>query len=129
MAGKLGIVAGQGPLPRMIIDACRDRGREVFLIVVEGETDPETAVDVPHVWRPVGGIGHQRQRVRAFVPSKGGRMGGAQIGHQPRAFRVARPVSTGVSPSASTVTSLAFGAWVVSSTALFGAQTSQMPQA
>lgn len=33
---KLGILAGGGALPLRLVEACRDRGREVFVVVFEG---------------------------------------------------------------------------------------------
>ena len=39
MLPKLGILAGGGRLPALIIQACRDEGREFFVIAFEGETD------------------------------------------------------------------------------------------
>lgn len=57
MAGKLGIVAGQGTLPHMIAANCRSEGRDVFMIAITSETDPDLIGDTDHVWRPLGGIG------------------------------------------------------------------------
>lgn len=44
MAG-LGIVAGAGPLPRLVATAAADRGRRVFTLGLDGITDAGTAVD------------------------------------------------------------------------------------
>ncbi len=54
MAGKLGIVAGGGDLPARLIEVCRERRRDVFVVALEGHTDPETVKDVEHVWLRLG---------------------------------------------------------------------------
>src|SRR5947208_4255691 len=54
MADKLGIVAGSGALPRRLIESCRDTGREVFVLGLEGEAEPEALADVPHAWCRIG---------------------------------------------------------------------------
>ena len=58
MASKLGVLAGGGPLPRQIVDHCRDHGREVFVVAFDGQTDPTTvAGDVAHIWTRLGAAG------------------------------------------------------------------------
>ncbi len=54
MAGQLGIVAGGGDLPARLIEVCRERRREVFVVALEGHTDPDTVKDVEHVWTRLG---------------------------------------------------------------------------
>ena len=54
MAAKLGILAGRGSLPRRLIESCRAAGREVFVLGLEGEAEPETLADVPHGWCRLG---------------------------------------------------------------------------
>jgi DUF1009 family protein len=54
MAGRLGIVAGGGGLPRRLVDSCRARGREVFVLALEGAAEPATVSDVPHAWCRIG---------------------------------------------------------------------------
>ena len=46
MADKLGIVAGAGGLPRRLVEACRETGRGVFVLALEGAAEPETVADV-----------------------------------------------------------------------------------
>ncbi len=53
-AGPLGIIAGSGDLPRRLVENCRAAGRDVFVVALEGETDPEAVADVPHVWARLG---------------------------------------------------------------------------
>jgi UDP-2,3-diacylglucosamine hydrolase len=50
----LGLIAGSGPVPRQLIDACRGSGRPVFVVALEGQTDPATVVGVDHVWVKLG---------------------------------------------------------------------------
>lgn len=57
MTGKLAIVAGGGDLPRMLIDACRAAGREVFVVAFKGQADPAIIHDVPHAWLRLGAPG------------------------------------------------------------------------
>lgn len=54
MTGKLAIVAGGGDLPRMLIDACRTSGREVFVIALTGQADPAITSNTPHAWLRLG---------------------------------------------------------------------------
>ena len=53
-AGRLGIVAGDGGLPRRLVEACRESGRDVFVLALEGAAEPATIADVPHAWCRVG---------------------------------------------------------------------------
>jgi UDP-2,3-diacylglucosamine hydrolase len=52
--GRLGIIAGSGGLPRRLIEACRAKGREVFLLAIESEAEPEIVASVPHAWCRLG---------------------------------------------------------------------------
>lgn len=54
MAHRLGIVAGGGTLPARLIEACRQQGRGVFLVAIEGHTDPAITQDVEHIWIRLG---------------------------------------------------------------------------
>jgi DUF1009 family protein len=52
---KLGIVAGGGALPRMLVDACRSTGREFYVLALEGHAEPSLVEgDVPHGWIRLG---------------------------------------------------------------------------
>lgn len=53
-APRLGIVAGGGALPRRLVEACRQSGREVFVLALEGAAEPETVAGVPHAWCRIG---------------------------------------------------------------------------
>ena len=54
MAGRLGIVAGGGGLPRLLVECCRAAGRDVFVLALEGAAEPDAIRDVPHAWCRVG---------------------------------------------------------------------------
>jgi len=47
---KLGVIAGAGALPGQIIAACRETGREFFVLAFEGSADPDIIGDVPVQW-------------------------------------------------------------------------------
>jgi DUF1009 family protein len=53
-AGRIGIVAGGGGLPRRLVDACRLAGRDVFVLALEGAAEPTTVEGVPHAWCRIG---------------------------------------------------------------------------
>ena len=57
MAGKLGILAGGGVLPRLLVNACRNNDRDVFILAFEGHTPPETPDGVEHAWVRLGAVG------------------------------------------------------------------------
>jgi DUF1009 family protein len=52
--GTLGIIAGSGGLPRRLIDDCRRKGRDVFVLALEGEADEQTVGDATHAWCRIG---------------------------------------------------------------------------
>ncbi len=54
MAVKLGIIAGGGDLPGRLVEVCRADGRAVFVLALEGQTDPATVVGVDHAWVRLG---------------------------------------------------------------------------
>jgi DUF1009 family protein len=53
-SGVLGIIAGSGALPRRLIESAQAKGRDVFVIALEGETEPETVANIPHIWCRLG---------------------------------------------------------------------------
>ncbi len=50
----LGVLAGGGPLPGYLAAACRDAGREVFIVAFKGHADARVVGDTPHVWVRLG---------------------------------------------------------------------------
>jgi UDP-2,3-diacylglucosamine hydrolase len=61
----LGIIAGSGSLPRLLIDSCRARGRAVFVLALEGEADRATVAGVPHAWCRLGAAASGLDLLRA----------------------------------------------------------------
>ncbi len=57
MKAKLGILAGSGRLPALLIDACRNSGRDFFVLALKGQAEPEIIGDVPHRWVRLGAAG------------------------------------------------------------------------
>ena len=57
MAPKLGILAGDGDLPVKLVEICRATGREIFVVVFNGESNPACVDGVPHVWLDLGAVG------------------------------------------------------------------------
>ncbi|WP_198027059.1 LpxI family protein [Candidatus Paracaedibacter symbiosus] len=53
----LGLIAGQGDLPRLIIKKCAMQNRPIFVAAIEGQTPPETVKDIDHIWLKIGKIG------------------------------------------------------------------------
>ncbi|MBK1669140.1 UDP-2,3-diacylglucosamine pyrophosphatase [Rhodovibrio sodomensis] len=65
MPGKLGVLAGGGPLPRQIVEHCRRQGREVFVVAFRGQTDPATVDgEVAHLWTRLGAAGPTLKALR-----------------------------------------------------------------
>lgn len=64
LSAPLGVIAGDGSLPEKVIEACRRKGRDVFVVSLRDDTDlssfPE---DVPHVRLNIGAV---KKAVNAF---------------------------------------------------------------
>ena len=55
---KLGIIAGGGILPQILINHCRQSGRDFFVLAIEGNADKAIFTeDVPHKWIRIGQAG------------------------------------------------------------------------
>jgi len=65
MAAKLGILAGGGPLPGYLVEACRCARRDVFVIAFEGHAEPDVIGDTPHAWVRLGAAGEALDRLHA----------------------------------------------------------------
>ncbi|MBV9551997.1 MAG: UDP-2,3-diacylglucosamine diphosphatase LpxI [Alphaproteobacteria bacterium] len=52
--GPLGIIAGGGELPRRLIESCLARGRDVFVLALDGAAEAKTVEGVPHAWCRMG---------------------------------------------------------------------------
>jgi UDP-2,3-diacylglucosamine hydrolase len=62
-SGTLGIVAGRGTLPLELAETCLSAGREVFVLAIEGETDPAVS-RFPHRWIALGAVGAGLEALR-----------------------------------------------------------------
>lgn len=55
---KLGIIAGGGILPQVLIEHCQKIGRDYFMLAIENNADKEIfTADVPHKWIRIGQAG------------------------------------------------------------------------
>jgi len=54
---KLGVIAGGGRLPALLVAAARGQGRDVFVLALEGQTDAATVEGVGHAWVRLGAVG------------------------------------------------------------------------
>jgi len=88
---KLGLIAGGGELPKYILAACRAAGRDVFVLAFEGQTDPETIKDVPHLWTRFGNVGGALETLK-----------GEGVGEIVLAGAMARPSLLSLKPDAAT---------------------------
>lgn len=65
MAPKLGILAGGGPLPGYLIEACRSGGRDFFVLAFEEQADPDVIGEAPAAWVRLGAVEEAIGRLRA----------------------------------------------------------------
>lgn len=55
---KLGIIAGGGTIPQMLINCCRAQNLEYFVLAIDGNANPEIMTeDIPHEWIRIGQAG------------------------------------------------------------------------
>ena len=54
---KLGLIAGGGPIPGLVIDACRAQGRPLHVLALKGHADPAVIGDYPADWIRMGEAG------------------------------------------------------------------------
>ena len=65
MAAKLGILAGGGPLPGYLIEACRSSGRDYFVLAFEDHADANVIGEAPQAWVRLGAVEEALGRLRA----------------------------------------------------------------
>ncbi len=53
---KLGIIAGGGRLPEMLLKYCHDVGMEPYVLAFKGHTDPALVENVAHDWTHLGAL-------------------------------------------------------------------------
>jgi DUF1009 family protein len=61
---KVGVIAGGGEIPGRLIEACRAQGREVFVLALEGQADPDQFAIVPDAWIRLGEAGRGLKLLR-----------------------------------------------------------------
>jgi DUF1009 family protein len=61
---KLGIIAGGGNLPKKIIQACRQIGRDHYIIGFEGMTSQDVLDGSPHSWASLGQINATLEKLK-----------------------------------------------------------------
>src|SRR5579863_5416301 len=64
MAGKLGILAGGGELPQLLIRKCREAGRPVHVIALTGQAEPGLVADSSHDWVRLGAAAEAFSKLR-----------------------------------------------------------------
>ncbi len=65
MTAKLGILAGGGPLPGYLIEACRSSGRDFFVLAFEDQAEPDVIGEAPQAWVRLGAVEEAIGRLRA----------------------------------------------------------------
>jgi len=63
-AQTVGILAGSGELPGLLIEACRAGGREPFIIAFNGFTDPGVVTGTRHAWVDLAAVGKTFKHLR-----------------------------------------------------------------
>lgn len=53
---RLGVIAGGGALPGQVISACRETGRDFFVLAFEGSAEPDVLGDTPVEWIRMSGL-------------------------------------------------------------------------
>ena len=98
MLPKLGILAGGGELPRLLIQTCAQAGRGVFVIAFKGQCDEETVQGVDHAWVRLGAAGKSIQYLKDNA-----------VAQLVMAGRISRPGISSLMPDARTIKFLASG--------------------
>lgn len=58
MQRKLGIIAGGGSIPKMLVEHCRKTNREFFLLAIDGNANRDFLTnEIPHMWIRIGQAG------------------------------------------------------------------------
>lgn len=63
---KLAIIAGGGKLPGLVIQACREAGRQFFVVALEGQADADMVAGAPHAWCRLGAAAKGEKILRDF---------------------------------------------------------------
>src|SRR5260370_37656979 len=65
MPPKLGILAGGGELPRLLIEACRSEGRAFHVVAIHGHAQAEAIAGAPQDWVRLGAVADTQRALRA----------------------------------------------------------------
>jgi Uncharacterized protein conserved in bacteria len=65
MPPKLGILAGGGELPRLLIEACRSEGRAFHVVAFQGHAQAEAIAGAPQDWVRLGAVADTLRALRA----------------------------------------------------------------
>jgi DUF1009 family protein len=84
---KLGILAGGGELPRLLIESCRGRGRPFHVIAIQGQADAALLGDDADEWLRLGAVGSSFRSLRT-----------AEVDEVVFAGKVARPTLSELRP-------------------------------
>ena len=57
MRPRLGIIAGGGALPAILIKNCERKARDFVVVALKGQADPKTMDGRPHRWVRLGAAG------------------------------------------------------------------------
>lgn len=94
-APKLAIIAGEGKLPVLLMEACGETGRDVFVLGFKDVADMAAFANVPHGTVHYGAIGEGIERLRRegikelVLAGKVPRPTAADLAHDPAARRMA----------------------------------------
>jgi UDP-2,3-diacylglucosamine hydrolase len=61
---RLGVIAGSGVLPRLVIAACRDQERQVYVAAIAGSCEAATAAECEHGWFDIAAVGRIVEALR-----------------------------------------------------------------
>ncbi len=65
---KLGIIAGNGVLPKCLIDDCLKKRRSFCVVAIQGQAEPDLLkANVPGIWARMGSVG----KILAYFKKKG----------------------------------------------------------
>lgn len=52
----LGLIAGKGDLPRLLVEECKAQGRPIYILALEGQTETSLIQDENHLWSRIGEV-------------------------------------------------------------------------
>jgi len=52
----LGLIAGKGDLPRLLVEECKAQGRPIYILALEGQTEDSLIQNENHLWSRIGEV-------------------------------------------------------------------------